>query len=469
MSRQIFRKAALERLQSPEQLDQMIEVTTRKGWLSLYATLLVIVTALLWGIFGSVPKKVSGKGLLVKSGGVFKISTSFGGTISELRKRVGETVTKGEVVALLEQWELAEEIQATESKLPELIEKRDRSLEFATKNHTLQREHLQEQRDLVATSIAAAKQNVGLQEQLMGEQLEIIQNSIGILNGRLQWLEEKVAAQEQLFAQGLVTKQTVLNTKEQYNSTSEEIKKLKAQAKHEKINHDLRLAAAQEKDQELQNRLRQLEIKESELQREFELQSLTFAQQIGEMERRIDSMKERLKLHTTVVSNYSGRILEVSVSEGDRITSGSTVFTMELSRESSPQTELVLYVPSADGKKIIKGMEVQISPSTVKKEEFGFLRGKVESVGLFPVTPAGMMRVLGNSSLVAEMSTAGSPIEIIVDLVEDQNSLSGYQWSSPIGPPIKIYSGTLCEAQVEVRRLRPISLVIPIIKEKLGL
>ena len=31
----IFRKVALERLSSPEQLDQMVQVTNPKGWLAL--------------------------------------------------------------------------------------------------------------------------------------------------------------------------------------------------------------------------------------------------------------------------------------------------------------------------------------------------------------------------------------------------------------------------------------------------
>ena len=42
--------------------------------------------------------------------------------------------------------------------------------------------------------------------------------------------------------------------------------------------------------------------------------------------------------------------------------------------------EAIVYIPSVHGKKIRPGMEVQIAPSTVKKEEFGYLLGTVTYV-----------------------------------------------------------------------------------------
>jgi hypothetical protein len=66
MQSSVFRKVALERLSSPEQLDQLIQITTPKGWLALFGLLLMIATAVLWALFGSVPTQVAGQAVLIE-------------------------------------------------------------------------------------------------------------------------------------------------------------------------------------------------------------------------------------------------------------------------------------------------------------------------------------------------------------------------------------------------------------------
>ena len=55
MQSKIFRKAALERLSSPEQLDQLMQITNSKGWLALIALAIILGAALVWAIFGRIP------------------------------------------------------------------------------------------------------------------------------------------------------------------------------------------------------------------------------------------------------------------------------------------------------------------------------------------------------------------------------------------------------------------------------
>ncbi|MGA1194869.1 MAG: hypothetical protein ACO36I_00070 [Candidatus Latescibacterota bacterium] len=43
--KQIFRQAALDRLSSPDQLDQLMRVTTPKGWIALMALCSVLLAA----------------------------------------------------------------------------------------------------------------------------------------------------------------------------------------------------------------------------------------------------------------------------------------------------------------------------------------------------------------------------------------------------------------------------------------
>jgi hypothetical protein len=66
MKREIFRSAALNRMSSPEQLDQMLEVTTPKYWIALAAVALLLLFGLAWGFFGRMTTKAMGHGMVVQ-------------------------------------------------------------------------------------------------------------------------------------------------------------------------------------------------------------------------------------------------------------------------------------------------------------------------------------------------------------------------------------------------------------------
>jgi HlyD family secretion protein len=103
-------------------------------------------------------------------------------------------------------------------------------------------------------------------------------------------------------------------------------------------------------------------------------------------------------------------------------------------------------------------MTVQIAPSTVRSETYGVMFGKVVSVGDFPVTYQGMLRVLGSEELIRALPQGAASIQVVVEPIK-ANTPSGYQWSSPDGPPITLQSGTFCNANIIVEERRPISLV----------
>lgn len=61
----LFRKEALERLSSPEQLDQLMRIVTARSWLPLAALGALIAGGLVWSIVGRIPVTTTGQGALV--------------------------------------------------------------------------------------------------------------------------------------------------------------------------------------------------------------------------------------------------------------------------------------------------------------------------------------------------------------------------------------------------------------------
>ncbi len=80
----IFRKVSIERLSSPEQLDQLMQVTTTKSWVALCALGSLLIAALFWGFFGSIPTRVQGMGVLMRTGGVYDVVPLSSGQITEV-------------------------------------------------------------------------------------------------------------------------------------------------------------------------------------------------------------------------------------------------------------------------------------------------------------------------------------------------------------------------------------------------
>ncbi|MBR5336988.1 MAG: hypothetical protein IK152_03295 [Lachnospiraceae bacterium] len=53
----LFREKSMERVSSPEKLNDYIKVTTPSVWLVLTIAVLLLVGALVWGVFGTVDLK----------------------------------------------------------------------------------------------------------------------------------------------------------------------------------------------------------------------------------------------------------------------------------------------------------------------------------------------------------------------------------------------------------------------------
>jgi hypothetical protein len=99
----LFRKAALDRLSSPEQLHTLMRVTNAKGWLALVGCALIVVTAVVWGVLGSVRTKVTAQGILLGGAGIAEVTSQGEGDVASIEVKVGDVVKKGQVVAKVAQ------------------------------------------------------------------------------------------------------------------------------------------------------------------------------------------------------------------------------------------------------------------------------------------------------------------------------------------------------------------------------
>lgn len=409
--KEIFRSVALERLSSPEQLDQLMQVTTPRGWLLLVGVGALLVTALVWGVLGSVPERIDGQGILIRSGGVLDVEAPGEGRVTDVSVRVGEMVSEGQVVVRIARQDLVLRIQQARNQVAELRGRVQQQARFGANDTQLQAAWRAQRREQLQATIDAGEST-------------------------LRALNEAVATHEQLARQGLITQQTLLAKVQQRDQAEERVR----QARSELVQLDAEAA-------QVRNRNEQAVVESQAALREAE--------------RELARLENELRTTSEVTSPYTGRVLEVMAEQGSMVDRGQTMITVDLSGKAVKGLEAVLYIPSVHGKKVKPGMQVQIAPSTVKKEEFGYLLGTVTWVSDFPVTPQGMTRVLQNEQLVSALSGDDAPYAVHVDLLPDPDNVSTYRWTSSEGPPLRIQSGTLATAGIVVERRRPIQMVIP--------
>ena len=412
----LFRKSALERLSSPEQLDTLMQVTSPIGWSALIAMAVLLFVALLWGIFGNVPTKVMGQGILIRGGSVYAVEAGTNGQVVEMRFGPGDMVQKDQVVAEIAQTDTLIKLQNAKAALAD----KDRQNEVQTRREN----------EIAETGLAASR-----------DERTTTTDAIRALHRQVASLEEVSRDQEELYAKGLLAKGKYLDIKTQLESTR------------------VKLA-------DTQTNLTRLTTQENQLENERQTKANARRQEIDDLRRDVVRLESQLQSSTQVVSQYTGRVIEKTVDRGNLVQANDPVLILE---PVSEQVQAVMFIPPADGKRVKTGMEVRIAPSTVKPEEFGFIVGKVESISSYPSSPIAMKRVLRNDTLVRNLSASNSPIEVVATLEADGQTESGYRWSSSKGPPVKIFSGTLCFSAIVVERRRPIALVIPLFKKTLGL
>jgi HlyD family secretion protein len=98
-----FRKAALDRLASPEQLDRMVTVTSARGWLALLVLCLLILAGLAWSIVGTLPTYARADGILLRKTGKVVANLAAGnGVLAEFLVKTGDPVTTGQVIARID-------------------------------------------------------------------------------------------------------------------------------------------------------------------------------------------------------------------------------------------------------------------------------------------------------------------------------------------------------------------------------
>ena len=127
----------------------------------------------------------------------------------------------------------------------------------------------------------------------------------------------------------------------------------------------------------------------------------------------------------------------------------------------SGSKELIAYVPYTTAQSFKIGGDVQISPSNYPREEYGYMLGKITSIGTNLVTEESIQRTMGTTKYISSLGISGSCVEVRIRPNVDSSTKSGFEWSnSKGGQNVSADIGTICKIKVVSEAVHPINLFI---------
>ncbi|MBD2694675.1 NHLP bacteriocin system secretion protein [Anabaena catenula] len=471
----IFRQEALDRLSSPERLDQAMQVVKPQAWLSLSAMGFLVAVGVLWSVFGRIPLTVTGQGILIRPRHVVQFQSPSSGQLLNLKVKPGDAVKKGDVLGIIDQSALKQQLQQEQIKLQQLQTQNDEINKLKQQlidqqvlilqqqrvdlENSLQREQVTPRlRDQTLTSIAQKRQNFQQRKQ----QISYLLNT----------LKKQVENRRNLFQESVISQDLLVQSEEQYFNTQAQFLDIESQLKELDIqttNTQRDYLQNLNKSDEIKTKIKDINTQEAKLIAQDRKESIDKTNQIREVKHRIAQLELQLVQESRIISKYDGQILEVSAIPGQIINSGTRLGAIEA---EDPKTKLMslVYFANKDGKQIKSGMSVQVTPSFTKREKEGGIVGVIQNISAFPVTTQDIAAIIGNQEIADSLAGKGEGrVQAFVQLQEDSTTFSGYKWSSSLGPNLKISSGTTTTVQVKVNEVAPIYYILPLLRSWTGI
>ncbi len=400
---------SLDAPESPEQLDRYIHITSSSAWMAVGLLLIMVICIVTWSFIGRLPENIQGLGFITPSTrDIFKISSNDAGVITRTAVAEGDSVQKGQLLFVLKRPDIKLQQQNAEEKLTTLIEQQKRRKK-------------------------AADDAITNRQQLANNHINNYRKEIKASSKHRDFLIKELKEQVKLIKKGYVTKSHVEDLRTQLSDTKAKLATYKSDIEQERNNVE---TFANTKQSELEDMTRQIEAAQAKFE-ELKLKSL-----VGH-----------------IYSPASGLILEISTQLGKLEDAGAQLALLE---HSEGIYIVRAYVPMSKGLRVKADMPVEVALVSVQPEIYGTLKGIVHKVSIEPQSKASIANLFQNEAIVNMIMQDGPPFKVEVALIKSTSTVSGYQWSTANGPPMRLSDGTLANIKIISAYHHPIDYLLPI-------
>lgn len=157
----------------------------------------------------------------------------------------------------------------------------------------------------------------------------------------------------------------------------------------------------------------------------------------------------------TVYSDQVGTVSDLVLENGSTLIPGNEV--IRVIPLTTGKQIVVCYVPLAQGKKLERGMMVNISLDSLDSSSYGHMAARIINIDAYATSAEGMSRVIGaNNNLDSAFTQNGAVVAVTCELYPGETA-SGYYWSNEKGADVTVTNGSLVTARIITEEVAPIT------------
>ena len=117
------------------------------------------------------------------------------------------------------------------------------------------------------------------------------------------------------------------------------------------------------------------------------------------------------------------------------------------------RAQLLAYANNEAQRDLRPGMEAQVWPANEKRDEIGYVRGRITQVVRYPADAAKVRQILKSDILAEQLMKQDDVVyEVLIDLQRNPADPTSYDWSFGQPANVSMEFGTYCSVMTETRR-----------------
>lgn len=376
------------------------------------------VVVLLWGFLGRIPVKIYGIGTISTELSETTINSNYHGIVTNIFKHAGDTIRKGEKLVRMQEFDLAQAIDDSRLNLNQSLKEDSMEL-FSLENEKLQR-----------------LKTFDLNKQKLERLVESI-------NKKIAFYENLYDEKKLLLNSGIISHAEFENT--EFSLRDQKVLLIDTESKLSSLKLD--------KESYMNN----VVIKKSQI-----------SDHVKMLTEKLKNLLAKDNRYSYITSSYDAVIIEVLVDEDQTINENHKVFTIKLIDTDDNDLYVDMFIPFSEKARATDNMEVVVAPYNVDKNRYGQIVGEIQEINNFPATEEFMRKLLVDKDVVRIFASKGPVYYAKAKLIKDPKTVSGLKWTSRKGVPYKIKPGMICETEIYVDFVSPMSFVIPWFKKEMS-
>ena len=157
--------------------------------------------------------------------------------------------------------------------------------------------------------------------------------------------------------------------------------------------------------------------------------------------------------YSILTSTVEGTVISTKV-DNEPFEAFEPIISVISGNEAQTQrTMLIAYIDNAGQRDLREGMGAQVWPEDEKRDEIGYVRGRVMRIDRYPVSSSEVRQTLKNEEMASRLLESGHMMyQVNIELMRSEQNPTLYDWSFGQPDDVSMNVGTYCSVLSETRR-----------------